>query len=114
VRPNGIILVLVCMGEFLKKFTPFNSYPSSYPSQEFNATKKAFLSECIQSFSHVVQFLGVCNPGGRSRLPVLVMERIEKGGSYVSDQWEVPKHSDLCEVVYVGGCVYRIVAPALS
>ena len=50
--------------------------------EEFEATKKAFLSECIQSgaLSHpnVVQFLGVYNPGGQSRLPVLVMERMEE------------------------------------
>ena len=50
--------------------------------EEFEATKKAFLSECIQSgaLSHpnVVQFLGVYNPGGQSRLPVLVMEKMQR------------------------------------
>ena len=52
--------------------------------EEFEATKKAFLSECIQSgvVSHpnVVQFLGVCNPAddGQSRLPLLVMEKMHE------------------------------------
>ena len=50
--------------------------------EEFEATKKAYLAECIQSsmLSHpnVVQFLGVYNPGKKSLLPVLVMESMEE------------------------------------
>ena len=50
--------------------------------EEYEATKKTFLSECIRSgaLSHpnVVQFLGVYNPSGQSRLPVLVMERMQE------------------------------------
>ena len=76
--------------------------------EEFEATKKAFLSECIQSgaLSHpnVVQFLGVYNPGGQSRLPVLVMERMEESLKYLCGG-EVSEYSDECEVVNVSGCV---------
>ena len=50
--------------------------------EEFEATKKAFLTECLQSSSlghaNVVTFLGVYNPGGQSLLPVLVMERMQE------------------------------------
>ena len=49
---------------------------------EFEATKKAFLTECIRSSSlahpNIVLFLGVYNPGGQSLLPVLVMERMQE------------------------------------
>ena len=48
---------------------------------QFQATKKAFLYECIQSMAlghpNVVTFLGVYNPGGQL-LPVLVMERMKE------------------------------------
>ena len=50
--------------------------------EEFEATKRAFLTECVQSsaLSHpnIVQFLGVYNPGGQSLLPVLVMEKMQE------------------------------------
>ena len=50
--------------------------------EEFEAIKKAYLTECIQSsmLSHpnVVHFLGVYNPGEKSLLPVLVMECMEE------------------------------------
>ena len=50
--------------------------------EEFEATKKIFLTECIRSGSlnhpNVVHFLGVYNPGGQSLLPVLVMERMQE------------------------------------
>ena len=50
--------------------------------EEFEATKKAFLTECVQScilgHANVVQILGVYNPGGQSLLPVLVMERMQE------------------------------------
>ena len=50
--------------------------------EEFEATKKAFIVECIRSSSlghaNIVTFLGVYNPGGQSLLPVLVMERMHE------------------------------------
>ena len=49
--------------------------------EEFEATKKAFLIECIRSgtLSHpnIIHFLGVYNPDGQSLLPVLMMERMQ-------------------------------------
>ena len=80
--------------------------------EEFEATKKAFLDECVRSSSlahpNIVLFLGVYNPGGQSLLPVLVMERMQESLTSVSGG-KVPKYSDVREVVYVIGCVSRIV-----
>ncbi|XP_065884026.1 probable serine/threonine-protein kinase kinX [Dysidea avara] len=62
--------------------------------EEIEATKRAFLFECVQSsaLSHpnVVQFLGVYNPGGQSPLPALVMERMQENLSSL-----VKKYSDI-------------------
>ena len=56
--------------------------------EESERTRRAFLDECAQSISlghpNVVQFLGVYNPGGESLLPVLVMERMQESGPYVT------------------------------
>jgi len=59
--------------------------------EEFEATKKAFLSECIQSgavsHANVVQFLGVYNPDEQTQLPVLVMERMEESLTSVVEKY---------------------------
>ena len=59
--------------------------------EEFEATKKAFLIECVQScilgHSNVVQVLGVYNPGGQSLLPVLVMERMQESLTSVVEKY---------------------------
>ena len=59
--------------------------------EEFEATKKAFLSECIRSGSlshpNVVHFLGVYNPCGQSLLPVLVMERMQESLTSVVEKY---------------------------
>ena len=59
--------------------------------EEFEATKKAFLTECIRSgcLSHpnIVHFLGVYNPGGQSLLPVLVMERMQESLTSVVEEY---------------------------
>ena len=59
--------------------------------EEFEATKKAFLTECIQSSSlghpNIVTFLGVYNPGGHSLLPVLVMERMQESLTSVVEKY---------------------------
>ena len=59
--------------------------------EEFEATKKAFLTECIRSGSlahpNVVLFLGVYNPGGQSLLPVLVMERMQESLTSVVEKY---------------------------
>jgi len=48
----------------------------------FESMKKMFIEECLQSSTlghqNVVRVLGVYNPGGQSRLPVLVMERMQE------------------------------------
>ena len=59
--------------------------------EEFEATKKAFLTECLQSSAlghqNVVTFLGVYNPGGQSLLPVLVMERMQESLTSVVEKY---------------------------
>ena len=59
--------------------------------EEFEATKNAFLTECIRSSSlshqNVVLFLGVYIPGGHSLLPVLVMERMEESLTSVVEKY---------------------------
>ena len=59
--------------------------------EEFEATKKAFLTECVRSASlshpNVVLFLGVYNPGGHSSLPVLVMERMQESLTSVVEKY---------------------------
>ena len=59
--------------------------------EEFEATKKAFLSECIRSASlshpNVVLFLGVYNPGGHLLLPVLVMELMQESLTSVVEKY---------------------------
>ena len=59
--------------------------------EEFEATKQAFLTECIQSSSlghpNIVTFLGVYNPGGHSLLPVLVMERMQESLTSVVEKY---------------------------
>ena len=59
--------------------------------EEFVATKKAFLTECLQSSAlghqNVVQVLGVYNPGGQSLLPVLVMERMQESLTSVVEKY---------------------------
>ena len=58
---------------------------------EFEITKKAFLTECVQSsilgHPNVVQVLGVYNPGGHSLLPVLVMERMQESLTSVVEKY---------------------------
>ena len=59
--------------------------------EEFEATKKAFLTECVQScilgHPNIVQVLGVYNPGGQSLLPVLVMERMQESLTSVVEKY---------------------------
>jgi len=91
VRPNGNDIGVGAYGRVFEVEYCGNIYAAKevhsilidgVTPEEFQATKKAFLSECIQSgaLSHpnVVQFLGVYNPDGHSSLPVLVMERMQE------------------------------------
>ena len=59
--------------------------------EEFEATKEAFLTECIRSSSlghpNIVTFLGVYNPDGHSLLPVLVMERLQESLTSVVEKY---------------------------
>ena len=85
--------------------------------EEFEATKKAFLTECIRSGSlahpNVVLFLGVYNPGGQSLLPVLVMERMQESLTSVVEKYpNIPMYVKLS--MFNIGCVSRIVVPPCS
>ena len=59
--------------------------------EEFEAIKKAFLTECIRSGSlshpNIVHFLGVHNPGDQSLLPLLVMERMQDSLTSVVEKY---------------------------
>ena len=59
--------------------------------EEFEATEKAFLIECVRSGSlshpNIVHFLGVYNPGSHSLLPVLVMERMQESLTSVVEKY---------------------------
>ena len=59
--------------------------------EEFEATKKAFLTECVRSSSlghpNIVTFLGVYATGGQSLLPVLVMERMQESLTSVVEKY---------------------------
>ena len=74
--------------------------------EEFEATKKAFLTECVQScilgHENVVQILGVYNPGGQSLLPVLVMERMQESLTSVVEKYpNIPMYVKLSMLVDV-------------
>ena len=88
VRPNGIDVGVGTYGRVFEVEYCGTVYAAKevhsiliqgVTSEEFEATKKAFLCECTQSgaLSHP-NFLGVYNPGGQSRLPVLVMEKMQE------------------------------------
>ena len=59
--------------------------------EEFEAIKKAFVTECFRSGSlahqNIVLFLGVYYPGGQSLLPVLVMERMQERFTSVVEKY---------------------------
>ena len=59
--------------------------------EEFEATKKSFLTECVQGSAlghrNVVQILGVYNPFGQSLLPVMVMERMQESLTSVVEKY---------------------------
>ena len=59
--------------------------------EEFEATKKAFLTECVRSGSlshpNIAHFLGVYTPGGHPLLPVLVMERMQESLTSVVEKY---------------------------
>ena len=68
--------------------------------EEFEATKTAFVIECVRSSSlahpNIVLFLGVYNPGGQSLLPVLVMERMQESLTSVVEKYpNIPIHVKL-------------------
>ena len=114
------ILVLGRMEEFLKwNNVAKEIHPiliQGVQREEFEVTKKAFLTKCIQSsilgHPNVVQVLGVYNPGGQSLLPVSG-DGVDAGEPYISGA-RVPKYSNVREVVYVIGYVSRIVVPSHS
>ena len=75
--------------------------------EEFEVTKKAFLTECIRSGSlshpNIVHFLGVYNPGGHSLLPVLVMERMQESLTSVVEKYpNIPMYVKLSMLLDVG------------
>ena len=87
VRPNGKdigagaygkVFEVECFGTVFAAKEIHNILVQGVCQEEFEATKKAFLVECVHSSAlghpNVVQVLGVYNPSGQSLLPVLVME----------------------------------------
>ena len=100
VRPNGNdigvgaygkVFEVECFGTVYAAKEIHSILVQGVRREEFEATKKAFLSECIRSGSlshpNVVHFLGVYNPGGRSLLPVLVMERMQESLTSVVEKY---------------------------
>ena len=70
------------------------------PHEDFEATKREFFAECIQSsmlnHPNIIQFLGVYNPGGESLLPVLVMERMQESLTSLVERYSnIPLHTKL-------------------
>ena len=86
VRPNGNdigvgaygkVYEVECFGTIYAAKEIHSILVQGVRPEEFEATKKAFLTECIRSSSlahpNIVLFLGVyTDPGGQSLLPVLV------------------------------------------
>ena len=74
--------------------------------EEFEAVKKAFLSECVRSgcLSHpnIVHFLGVYRPSDQSLLPVLVMERMQESLTSVVEKYpNIPMYLKLAMLLDV-------------
>ena len=81
--------------------------------EEFEATKKAFLTECIRSASlshpNVVLFLGVYNPGGNLLLPILVMERMQESLTSVVEKYpNIPMYVKLSMLLDVSGGLWYL------
>ena len=100
VRPNGKdigvgaygkVFEVECFGTVYAAKEIHSILVQGVRREEFEATKKAFLIECIQSSSlahpNIVLFLGVYNPGGQSLLPVLVMERMQESLTSVVEMY---------------------------
>ena len=75
--------------------------------QGFERMKKMFIEECLQSSAlghqNVVHVLGVYNPpGGQSRLPILVMERMQDSLTSLVEKYpNIPLHVKLSMLVDV-------------
>ena len=100
VRPNGKdigvgaygkVFEVECFGTVYAAKEIHSILVQGVRQEEFEATKKVFLTECIRSGSlshpNVVHFLGVYNPGGQSLLPVLVMERMQESLTSVVEKY---------------------------
>ena len=100
VRPNGVDIGVGAYGRVFEVELCGTTYAAKeihsilvkgVGRDEFEATKKAFLTECLQSgalgHQNVVTFLGVYNPGGHSLLPVLVMERMQESLTSVVEKY---------------------------
>ena len=101
VRPNGNdigvgaygkVYEVECFGTIYAAKEIHSILVQGVRPEEFEATKKAFLTECIRSSSlahpNIVLFLGVyTDPGGQSLLPVLVMERMRESLTSVVEKY---------------------------
>ena len=100
VRPNGKeigvgaygkVFEVECFGTVYAAKEIHSILVQGVQREEFEATKKAFLTECIRSSSlghaNIVTFLGVYNPGDQSLLPVLVMERMQESLTSVVEKY---------------------------
>ena len=101
VRPNGKdigvgaygkVFEVECVGTVYAAKEIHSILVQGVRREEFEATKNAFLTECIRSSSlshpNVVHFLGVYNLGGQSLLPVLVMERMQESLTSVVEKYQ--------------------------
>ena len=100
VRPNGKdigagaygkVFEVECFGTVFAAKEIHHILVQGVCQEEFEATKKAFLVECVQSSTlghpNVVQVLGVYNLSGQSLLPVLVMERMQESLTSVAKKY---------------------------
>ena len=99
VRPNGVDIGVGAYGRVFEAefcgivYAAKQIHPilvQGVGRDEFEAIKKAFFTECLQSSSlghqNIVTFLGVYNPGGHP-LPLLVMERMQESLTSVVEKY---------------------------
>ena len=100
VRPNGVKIGVGAYGRVFEVdfcgelYAAKEIHPALIEGVQpagFERMKKMFIDECHQSSTlghrNVVRVLGVYNPGGESRLPVLVMERMQESLTSLAEKY---------------------------
>jgi len=115
VRPNGTDIGVGAYGRVFEVEFCGKSYAAKeihstlvegVEREGFERMRRMFIAECLQSsvlgHENVVHVLGVYNPGGESRLPVLVMERMQESLTSLVEKYPnipmFPKLSMLLDV----------------